>query len=57
MKATEADLIEKVMQISIDYAKEVSENKALRDENKWLRSIIDKYIKENCAFEYPHKDV
>jgi len=53
MKQDEADLMAKVMQISIDFAREVSINKALKSENEWLRIIIDKYIKDNCSFEYP----
>ena len=53
MKEDEAELMAKVMQISIDYSKEVAQNKLLKSENDWLRSIIDKYIKDNCSFEYP----
>lgn len=56
MKESEQELIAKVMQISLDYAKEVSENKALRDENKWLRSIIDKCIAKDCSFEIPRQE-
>lgn len=55
MKESESELIAKVMQISLDYAKEVSENKALRDENKWLRNIIESYISKDCSFQIPPK--